>query len=343
MTGAKYDEALARLRGATRHQRGLESGEDVRDAMNAFFRSAADAPDTAALAATDVLVNCDFPTGAGYLAVWLGAAVEDGQDPELTCGPIVETFLRWALTVETSPEVEAGENDEADYPEDPEPDEETISGLQLLGQALVAHLARAPNHRRRLAETGEIRRQFERIEHLSYGATWVMHLLRQCSGEIIVLNAAHRKGVIVRYKNISNCFHLFTLLQGAVANIMPDAQQTPEDVLAVARGEASGEVHDHAWWHYGQGDCPKADMGASIWGEAEPDRIVQVDGAQVMLLWPPILQSRSWDAGFFSPILHASLPGVEVVRELSAPELGAWWARLGLPITAGEKNGNEQA
>jgi hypothetical protein len=107
MTGAKYDEALARLREATRHQHGLELGEDVRDAMNAFFWS---------------------------------AAVEDGQAPELTCGPIVETFLRWARTVETAPEVETGENDEAD---DPEPDEETISGLQLLGRALVAHLARA--------------------------------------------------------------------------------------------------------------------------------------------------------------------------------------------------------
>lgn len=335
MTDADYDETLARLTSIAQRQRGPGLGGELRKALDDFTRYADDHPEKTARDAASMLAALDSPTGAGYLAIWLGAGVENGQDPELTCGPIVETFLRWSRTVETAPEAEAGEDNEADDPEAPEPDEETISGLQLLGQALVAHLARAPKERRRLAQTPEIRGEFERIEHLSYGATWVMHLLRQCSGELVVLNAAHRKGAIVHYKNISNCFHLFTLLQGAVADIMPDAQQPPEDVLAIARGEASGAGHDHAWWHYGQGDCPKAEMGASIWGEGAPDSIARIDGVQVILLWPPLLGSRSWDSGFFSPVLEASLPSVEVARELSADELAAWRARLGLPDSLG--------
>jgi hypothetical protein len=331
MTAPNYTKSLAALENAAQRQRGLEPSQELLDALKAFAEIAINEPEKASEAVAAMLTSLNSPIGAGYLAVWLGSAVEDGLDPKYTCRPIVDTFLRWSRTVETAPHNdEAGEDEDDDYIDDPEPDEETIAGLKFLGQALVAHLARAPNERKWLAETEDIRREFERIEHLSHGATWVAHLLRQCSGELVVLNVAQKMGVIVHYENLSNCFHLFTLLQGAVANIMPDAQQPSAQMLSIARGEDTGDGNDSAWWHYGQGSCPEPNIVASIWGEMGLDGISRIDGTQVMLLWPPILESRTWDVGFFLPILYASLPRVEVTKILSKAEVDAWWRRLDL-------------
>ena len=63
----------------------------------------------------------------------------------------------------------------------------------------------------------------------------------------------------------------------------------------------------------------------------EPSGIASIDGTQVLLLWPPVLQSRSWNSGFFVPILEASLPDVEVLEVLPEEAVNTWWARLNLP------------
>jgi hypothetical protein len=217
----------------------------------------------------------------------------------------------------------------------PQPDEETIAGLQLLGQALVAHLARSPQLRRWLAETDGIHSELSRVEPYSIGAVWVLELLRQRSGKIVVLNVRHRIGAVVRYNNIATCFHLFTLLQGALAEVMPDARKASGHLLDIARGKTQGTGNDTAWWHYGPAGATSPNLAASVWGEAGPDSISSVNGQQVLLLWPPLLQSRTWDTGFFSPILEASLPDVEVLEVMSSTDVDALWLRLGLDPTSG--------
>ena len=169
------------------------------------------------------------------------------------------------------------------------------------------------------------------MEHLSTGAVWVLQLLRQRSGQLVVLNIANKKGVVVCYENISNCFHLFTLLQAALGPVMPDARTVSEHLLDIARGESEENGHDEAWWHYGQAYVPEPTVAASVWGELGPDSISSIDGWQVLLLWPPILPSRSWDTSFFLPILHARPPKVEVMEVLSPSDVEAWWVRLALP------------
>jgi hypothetical protein len=67
--------------------------------MNAFAEST-DERRKVIGAIADMLPKLNSPTGAGLLAIWLGAAVERGEDPERTCHPIIETFLRWSRTVE---------------------------------------------------------------------------------------------------------------------------------------------------------------------------------------------------------------------------------------------------
>ena len=334
MADKSFDEALTALLEVAGRQRGMTPSADLRQALNALAQH----PGRDAAKVAQALPGVSSPSGAGILAVWLGAGVEGGRDPELTCRPIVETFLRWSRTVETPPvedEDEDGEfgeeTDEQGGDDYPGLDEETAAGLQLLGQALVAHLSRSPDLLKWVADSAEIFDEFERVEHVSPGAAWVMHLLMQRSGELVVLDIAQRKGFRVRYDNISNCFHLFTLLQGALASLIPEAERSSEDLLEIARGNSQGDGYDRSWWHYGQPSCPTADIGASIWGEMGPDGIESVDGVQVLLLWPAILESRVWDAGFFSPVLHAALPNVEMIGELPPAEVEGWWARLKLP------------
>jgi hypothetical protein len=322
-------EKFAALKEAADRQRGFELSNELHDAMNGL----ADLPEVDVTQIADMLKETSSPTGAGFLAVWLGAGVERGRNAEPTCAPVLETFLKWSMTVETPPEREESEADE-DLAADvaaPDPDPETIAGLQLLGQSLVAHLARSPDQRQAATQNQAIYREVRRLEHLSNGAAWVMHLFRQCSGRLVVLNAGNKNGVVVRYENIANCFHLFTLLQGALANLMPDADQPSEELLAIARGRAEGTARDHAWWHYSQPTINKPDIVGSVWGEMAPDGIASVDGSQVLVLWPPIMASRTWDTGFFAPILYASPPHIEVLEILSPQELDAWWQRLSLP------------
>lgn len=317
------DRRFDTLIDAAERQRGPKPTDDLRDALNAFSEVPADKRLDALAKLANALPGLSSPAGAGFLAVWLGAGVEQGDDPEPTLGPILEAFMKWSRTIGTA-SGEAGEDD-------PEPDHETIVGMRFFGHALVAHLTRAPVRLAKASAREEVLNELDRVEHLSEGAAWVLQLLRQRSGRLVVLNVEKRKGVLVHYENLSNCFHLFTLLQGALAGVMPDARKASDRVLAIARGEQHGEATDEAWWHYGQANVPKPDMIASVWGELGPDHISRVDDEQVLLLWPCILGKRSWDSGFFLPFLDAARPKVEVTKVLSEAEVKQWRSRLRLP------------
>jgi hypothetical protein len=261
--------------------------------------------------------------GAGALAIWLGGQVEGGAAAEPTAMPILRTLLKWSRTIETV--------DEESEVEPSEPDGETLIGMSRLGQGLVAHLSHSPDTRTAVSQDVETLRELSRTQYLSVGALWVVSLLQQCSGELIVLHATRSKGVRVTYRNIGNCFHLFSLLQGALAGAMPGAKSPSAKVLQVASGKEEGETTDEAWWHYGRPDVPEANLRGSIFGEQSPSEIPQVDRTQIILLWPPILQSRSWDSGFFGPVIASSLPSVELSGMLSDEEVASWRGKLNLP------------
>jgi len=263
------------------------------------------------------------PTGAGFLAVWLGAAVERGRDPALTASGVCHALMKWSRTLRAG-------DDEDEAPE-PVGEEETLVGLEFLGQAAVAHLARYPAFREELAHSQDVVGELERTSGLSVGAMWVLEVLRKQSGVLVVLHIERRRGFRVSYRNIGNCFHLFTLLQGALAELAPAGEKPNPRALAVARGEESGEAEDNAWWHYGQGTCPKAELAWMVYGEPRPDSIDRVGGEQVLLLWPPLLGGRGWDAGFFGPHLVAAPAEVSVMVELSPEDVSRWWMELRLP------------
>jgi hypothetical protein len=258
--------------------------------------------------------------GAGFVAVMLGAAVERGIPAEIACESIRRLFIKWCRTVRTEPE-------DSGYADSPV-DESVVEGLQLLGQALVAHLRRDPDamHAARMDEA--FVSELNRIEHLSLGAIWVKELISKRSGELLVIHISGKAGFRVAYRNISNCFHLFTLLQAVLSSEVPDGKGTDPDLLAAARSGKSGESADSAWWHYGRGDAPVRSLDSTIWGEGSPDEIPVVDGMQVILLWPPLLQHRGWDSSFFGPSIQSAPASVELLERLPPEEFSSWWHKL---------------
>ncbi|PNY38187.1 hypothetical protein C2E31_04100 [Rhodopirellula baltica] len=270
----------------------------------------------------DRLDELNSAPGAGFLAVYLGARVESGADPNISGPSILQAMLRFADAFELPPD------DDDDAPID----SSAVIGLELLGQGLVAHVSRSEPLLQQMSNDTATIESLERVEHISAGPTWVLELLRKRSGELLVIHVADRRGFDVEYNNLSNCFHLFTLLQAALQGMrLGNGGTVDSDLVAVASGDAFHDAADSAWWHYGVGGYPEADFGGSVWGEATPDTIPTIDGRQVILLWPPLFQARSWDAGFFSPFLQASPPKVSVINELDPTDVQNWCERLNLP------------
>lgn len=316
---ASSSPVIERVLAAAESNAGREFGPELQEALAALVEAPPESRGAAVLALALAIPRIESPTGAGLIAVWFGASVEGGLDPGPSTGPILEALLKCSQRIET--------DDDGEPTADP--DEALLDGMELLGQALVAHLARAGELRGQAAAEDRIVDELARVEPFSVGAMWVLELLRRQSGELVVLNVAERSGVRVRYDEIANCFHLFTLLQAALVDRWP-AGELDDDVLAVARGEKQANVHDSAWWHYGQPFATEPDVVSMVFGEAEPCSIEEVDGEPVLLLWPKVLGSRSWDSGFFGPPIASSVPGVEVIEELHAEDVDHWWTRLGL-------------
>ena len=308
---------------AAERQQGESFSGELRRALNALAMHPESSESRPQIASR--LQYLQSPIGVGFLSVWLGAAVESGLDPNQTAGPLLEVFLQWTRTIRTLPE------GSGDADADPPADANTLMGLERMGQGLVAHLSRAPEFSARLSRNEPVILELERVSHISIGALWVLELLRKRSGTLVVIHGSEPRGFHLAYEHLSNCFHLFTLMQGALAGKMPGARHAAAEVLAVAMGESTGEVSDTAWWHYGIWTHPQPDLMASVWGEADPAKIPALDGQQAVILWPLVIGSRSWDSGFFGPILMAMPPRVTVTHEMSVSEVAEWRSRLKMP------------
>lgn len=250
--------------------------------------------------------------GAGVLAVWLGGAVERGH---IRAEPSIEVLLDALRAHGRTLDLH-------------QPSPATLSGMTFLGQGLVAHLAACPDATTALGEQRGMLAELEDLSQVSVGALWVHTLLSRSSGDMVVLHGAEPVGAVVRYTQVGTCFHLFSLLQG-VLHRMPGAQ-VPSPEIAHALTEGVGGVQDQAWWHYGLADTPSADLAGTLWGESLVSSIPVVDGVQVVLLWAPIMGSRSWNSDFFGPVLEPAPSSIEVVRWMEAEEVATWRSRLGL-------------
>ena len=325
------DPILEKLLDESRRHTGGEPTAELRKAAGAFL-SRADSDPTILIAAANALPTLTLP-GCGWLALVLGTAVERGTDPAATMPGLMQ-FLRSCLPKLPVPETtqdDDGEETEL-YPE-PTPDQETLlKALRPVGQGLVAHLARLPAERLKLAEDHELMKRLEELSGYSPGVNWVLEALRRKSGTLIVLHPPSGCGFKLRYENIGRNFHLFSLLQAAVGTRVPGGREPDPKVVAAAHGQTGDQVYDQAWWHYGDPRSKTPDIRKSIWGEGQPTEVPVINGSRVMLLWPPILKPRTWNEGFFGPYLQAMPASVVVEEELSRENAQEWLQALGISI-----------
>jgi len=262
----------------------------------------------AALAAESLPVR-----GAGFLAILVGGAIERGADAQ----PSFDPFWRILLACCEPEPVDARRAMLLD------------TGLRMLGRSLVSHLARLPQQRAALLDDAA----FDRVKRLSaeqVGAFWVCEAIERGSADLLLLHAPSRRGWRARYENVAQCFHLFSLLQSAVGTTLPGGRQVDPALAAAARGETHGQVlHDQAWWHYQVAGPTTPDAMAMVPGDLLTRHLPAVDGAQVLVLWDPILAGRGWSSEFFGAHLMQLPASFELREPLSDDESSSWFKRLG--------------
>lgn len=239
------------------------------------------------------------PHGAAWLAVSLGAAVENGLDPSVAGPDVARCFRGFLEALALGRATRAHE-----------------AALLSLGQGTVTHLARLPELRASLEGDEPLMRLLEECEPHSPAVTWVRSLLRRRSGDLFVVHGPTGRVMALRFSSVENCFHLFSLIQSVLGAALPGGRPPDGRVAAAARGGDAEGVSDEAWWHY-QISGPKPEVGRSAWGEAHVDTLRRPDGTYAVTLWTTVLHSRTWNSGFFSPALEAAPSDMVFLEELT--------------------------
>jgi hypothetical protein len=304
---------------------GGEPSEALRRLTGDFLRRAQD--DGAAVADAAEALPTLPPRGAAWLAVAIGAAVERGASAELSARAVIDLLRSWL------PQLPTAEGEEAERYRPTPAQAALIESFKPLAQSTVAHLTRAAHLRATLSEDVALLDRLAVLEQYTAGAAWIREMLLRSSGSLILLHPASGRGFRLRYTNVATCFHLFSLLQTAIGEQLPDGRKPDPQVAASARGQSTEKVSDEAWWHYGDPRSKAAELRASIWGEALVREIPVIEGERVMLLWPPLLPSRTWDSSFFGPQLDALQPDVVIDAELSTADSAEWFRKLGIRRT----------
>lgn len=315
------DSVLEDLLRESRNHTGDKPSDSLRRVTRAFFQRA-DSDPAILRSAAEALAALPS-AAAGWVALVLGSAAESGKDPALTVPPLLRLLRSWFTRLPV-PEEES-------LPE-PTPEQQAlIEALRPVCQSLVAHLARMPAERQKLVQDLEFLERLADLESYSHGPGWLREALLRSSGTLIVLHPPTGVGCRLRYENVATNFHLISLLQTAIGTRIPGGREPDPKIAAAARGQTNDDVDDEAWWHYGDPRSKTPELRASISGEGLVTEIPVINGARVMLLWPPIIESRSWDRGFFGPHLQALPANVILEENLSPGASRAWFEALDIP------------
>lgn len=274
------------------------------------------------------------PAQASRLAATLSSAVEAGADPKPSCAALFECLSIWMEALPSPASVLDDDDDELS-PLTPR-QEELLEHFPAICLALITHLARLPAERERLAYDFRFLARLDYLQAWTPGATWLRDALLRTSGKLVVLYPPTQQGYKLSFSHVTHCFHLFSLVQTAIGQRLPGGREPNPEVRAACRGQTSRRVHDEAWWHYGDPYCPIATLQGSIWGETLVQTLPIIDGVRVMLLWPKLLASSTWDSGFFEPHLAPFPADIALERALSRDEALAWFQRLGLQDSAAQ-------
>src|SRR6186997_2385066 len=111
----KSREAAEAILAAASQLKDSEITEDLRNALNACADLDAEQKNEVRRLLAKGLPALDSPGGAGIAGVWLGGAVENGLNPELTYEGVLNAMLKWCGRIRTvSPN--SDQEDEAPEP-----------------------------------------------------------------------------------------------------------------------------------------------------------------------------------------------------------------------------------
>lgn len=264
------------------------------------------------------------PGAAAWLAVTLGTTVELGASAVDSGAQILGLFDAFLAQLPSRPEPEEA------LPALTGPQRELLKIFPMFCQSVVAHLARLDAHRTAMGKNPSLIDRLEELGKFGPGATWVREALLKSSGTLVVVHVESLRAYELEYVNVVSCFHLFSLIQCEIGPRLPGGRTPNPEVTAEARGQTNTNINDEAWWHYGSPHSETAHIAASIWGEASVRTIPIVNGKQVILLWSPLLKSRSWGSSFFHPHLDAFPPNIRTIRKLKRAECREWLQHLGI-------------
>ena len=314
------DAALTNLLAACRIYAGGRVDARFNAAAQAFYAGAKLQPKIVTRAAR--ALRSLPPPGAAILANMLGTIAETGGSAERSGPAVWELFMAWL------PQVHRGF---VGTKELSPKQRQLLEAFQLLGQSAVTHLASMPQERVLAAGDTGLMAQLAELQDYTPGAAWVRHVLLSRSDRLLVLHGPSRRGFRLRYDNIVNCFHLFTLIQAAFGETLPGGRVPNRFIVDMARCVTMVEEgNDEPWWRY-ETVQPAPPGVAEISGEASVDTISRIDGTQVILLSPSVEGAALWDTSFFTPQLFAMPANVVIEETLTAREAEEWLAKIGLP------------
>ncbi len=303
---------------------GGEPSETLRQLTRGFLLRARDDASAVEEATAALALPTLSPHGAAWVGVVLGAVIEDRGGAQRSAPAIIDLLRSWLAQLPSAP------GGSSAVPRPTPRQAQLLDALKQLAPSVVAHLARTPDLRAKLSQDLALLDRLEALEAYTAGAAWIREMLLRSSGSLILLHVPSGKGLRLRYENVATCFHLFSLIQATVGERIPGGRAPSPLVAAAARGKAREAVQDEAWWHYGDPRSKVPELRSAIWGEALVREIPVVAGERVVLLWPAIQASRSWDSAFFGPQLDALRPDVVIESELSPAECATWFQTLGI-------------
>ncbi|AYG67713.1 MULTISPECIES: hypothetical protein [unclassified Rhizobium] len=314
------DAALTDLLAACRAYAGGRVDAQFNAAAQAFYASAMTQPKIVARAAREL--GRLPPPGAAVLANMLGTILEKGGSVDRSGAAVWELYMAWL------PQIHRGF---AGRKELSPKQRQLLDAFQLLGQSAVSHLAAMPKERQLAAGDKALMAQLAELQDYTPGAAWVRQVLLSRSDALLVLHLPSRQGFRLRYENIVNGFHLFTLIQAAFGETLTGGRAPNRFIIDMARCmTVAEEGNDEPWWRY-ETVRPDQPGLTEISGEASVETIARIDGRQVILLSPPAEDAALWDTSFFTPQLFAMPANVVLEETLTAREAEEWLSKIGLP------------
>lgn len=314
------DAALTDLLAACRVYVGGRVDARFNAVAQAFYASAVAQPKIAVRAAREL--SRLPPPGAAILANMLGTIVEKGGAVERSGPAVWELYLAWL------PQIHRGF---AGRKALSLRQRQLLDAFQLLGQSAVSHLSGMPEQRKLAAGNKALMAQLAELQDYTPGAAWVRQVLLSRSDDLLVLHLPSRQGFHLRYENIVNSFHLFTLIQAAFGGRLPGGRTPNRFIVDMARCvTVAEEGNDEPWWRY-QTVRPDEPGLADISGEESVETIFRIDARQIIVLSPPVEGAALWDTSFFTPQLFAMPANVVLEETLTPSEAEEWFAKAGFP------------